>query len=138
MSFLTDTEIVAAALNDYQQQSLAGDKPVIHQVRLKKLIADLDLAAFVRTGGLSGERLAQFITQYLASTTRLHHPAYLAHQVAVPHYAGAVAALIDGFTNNPMAIYEMGPGAASIEYFMINWLLERFFLPGSVICLTLM
>ncbi|MCP4406013.1 MAG: aminotransferase class V-fold PLP-dependent enzyme, partial [bacterium] len=76
-------------------------------------------------GGLSGERLSQFITTYLSSTTRLHHPAYLAHQVAVPHYAGAIAALIDGFTNNPMAIYEMGPGAASIEYYIINWLLEK-------------
>ena len=45
--------------------------------------------------------------------------------MAVPHYAGALGALIDGFTNNPMAIYEMGPGAATIEYFMINWLLEK-------------
>jgi L-2,4-diaminobutyrate decarboxylase len=24
-----------------------------------------------------------------------------------------------------MAIYEMGPGAASIEWYMINWLLEK-------------
>ena len=55
----------------------------------------------------------------------MHHPAYLGHQVAVPHYAGALAALIDGFTNNPMAIYEMGPGAASIEYYIVNWLLEK-------------
>jgi L-2,4-diaminobutyrate decarboxylase len=55
----------------------------------------------------------------------LHHPAYLAHQVATPHYAGALGAMVDGFVNNPMAIYEMGPGASSIEYFLINWLLEK-------------
>jgi len=125
MSFVNDAKIVTEALDHYLQQSLAGDKPVIHQAALEKLIADLDLAAHVSAGGLSGESLAQFIAQYLSATTRLHHPAYMAHQVAVPHYAGALAALVDGFTNNAMAIYEMGPGAASIEYFIINWLLGK-------------
>jgi len=65
------------------------------------------------------------VDKYLASTTRLHHPDYLAHQLAVPHYAGALAAFVEGFTNNVSTIYEMGPGAVSIEYFMINWLLEK-------------
>ncbi len=125
MSFVNDAKIVTEALDQYFQQSLAGDKPVIHQAAREKLIADLDLAAHVSAGGLSGESLAQFIATYLSTTTRLHHPAYMAHQVAVPHYAGALAALVDGFTDNAMAIYEMGPGAASIEYFVINWLLEK-------------
>jgi L-2,4-diaminobutyrate decarboxylase len=125
MSFLTDLEIVAVALADYYRQSLAGETSVIHQRPMEELISELGLAAFVSTGGLSGERLAEFVTKYLSSTTRLHHPAYMAHQVAVPHYAGALAALIDGHTNNAMAIYEMGPGAASIEHFIVNWLLEK-------------
>ncbi|MBA7590198.1 Tryptophan decarboxylase [subsurface metagenome] len=33
--------------------------------------------------------------------------------------------MIDGFTNNAMAIYGMGPAAAAIEFFMINYLLEK-------------
>jgi L-2,4-diaminobutyrate decarboxylase len=49
----------------------------------------------------------------------------MAHQVAVPHYAGALASLVDGFTNNAMAIYEMGPAAASIEFFVLNWMLQK-------------
>ncbi len=125
MSFVSDAEIVITALREYYQESISGQKPVIDQIPLSKLVADLDLAAHVREGGLSGQRLAEFVSAYLASTTRLHHPAYLAHQVAVPHHAGAIAALIDGFTNNAMAIYEMGPGAASIEYYLINWLLGK-------------
>lgn len=125
MSFLANAKIIVNALNDYYQESLSREKPVIHQTPIEKIINDLELAALIDTGGLSGKGLSQFITKYLASTTRLHHPAYLAHQVSVPHYAGALAALIDGFTNNPMAIYEMGPGAASIEYQMVNWLLEK-------------
>ena len=125
MSFLSDAKIIINALNDYYQQSISRERPVIDQIPMEKIINDLELASHIGAGGLSGESLAQFITKYLASTTRLHHPAYLAHQVSVPHYAGALAALIDGFTNNPMAIYEMGPGAASIEYHIVNWLLEK-------------
>ena len=98
MSFLADAEIIISALHEYYQESISGEKPVIDQAPIEKLIADLELASHIRDGGLSGERLSQFITAYLSSTTRLHHPAYLAHQVAVPHYAGAIAALIDGFT----------------------------------------
>jgi L-2,4-diaminobutyrate decarboxylase len=125
MSFLSDAEIVITALEKYYQESISKKKPVINQVPLEKLISDLDLSAHIGDGRLSGEHLAQFLAKYLESTTRLLHPAYLAHQVGPSHYAGALASLIDGFTNNPMAIYEMGPGAASIEWYIINWLLEK-------------
>ena len=125
MSFLGDAEIVITALENYSRESISKQKPVINQVPLETLISDLDLSAHIQDGRLSGEHLAQFLAKYLESTTRLLHPAYLAHQVGTPHYSGALASLIDGFTNNPMAIYEMGPGAASIEWYLINWLLEK-------------
>jgi L-2,4-diaminobutyrate decarboxylase len=125
MSFLADAEIVITALENYYRESISKQKPVINQVPLETLISDLNLRAHIQDGRLSGEYLAQFLAKYLESTTRLLHPAYLAHQVGTSHYTGALASLIDGFTNNPMAIYEMGPGAASIEWFMINWLLEK-------------
>jgi L-2,4-diaminobutyrate decarboxylase len=125
MSFLSDAEIVITALDKYYQESVARQKPVINQVPLETLISDLDLSAHITDGRLAGERLAKFLTRYLKSTTRLLHPAYLAHQVGTSHYSGALASLIDGFTNNPMAIYEMGPGAASIEWYIISWLLEK-------------
>jgi L-2,4-diaminobutyrate decarboxylase len=125
MSFLADAEIVITALENYYRESISKQKPVINQVPLETLISDLDLSAHIQDGRLSGQHLAQFLAKYLESTTRLLHPAYLAHQVGTPHYSGALASLIDGFTNNPMAIYEMGPGAASIEWYLINWLLEK-------------
>jgi len=125
MSFLTDAEIVIQALDNYHQESKAGEKPVINQMPLAKLVADLGLGSHIRDGGLGGESLSQFLAAYLPTTTRLHHPAFLAHQCAAPHHAGALGALVDSFTNNAMAIYEMGPGAASIEYYIVNWLLEK-------------
>ncbi len=125
MSFLSDAEIVINALNDYYHESISAEKPVIRQKPIKELIEDLKLASYVKKGGLSKGRLSEFLNQYFLNTTRLHHPSYMAHQVSIPHYSGALGALIDGFTNNPMSIYEMGPAATSIEYFMINWLLEK-------------
>jgi L-2,4-diaminobutyrate decarboxylase len=125
MSFTSDASIITAALDDYYQESLSGQKPVINQAPMARLVEYLGLAKHVRDGGLTGEKLSAFLSEYLSTATRLHSPAYLGHQVAVPHYAGALGSLVDGFTNNAMAIYEMGPGAASIEYFMINWLLEK-------------
>ncbi len=125
MSFLKDSAIVSDALQTYCQDSLHGDKLVINQQDMGSLMQLLGLQQHISNGDLRGGQLKQFLDSYLESTTRLHHPAYLAHQVAVPHYAGALANFVDGFTNNPMAIYEMGPGAAAIEYFMINWLLEK-------------
>jgi len=125
MSFLEDAQIVAQALQEYQRQSLSREARVINQLPMADLVADLELPRHVRDGGLTGEALARFLDDYVVSATRLHHPAYMAHQCAIPHYAGALGSLIDGFTNNAMAIYEMGPGAASIEYFVVNWLLEK-------------
>jgi L-2,4-diaminobutyrate decarboxylase len=49
----------------------------------------------------------------------------MSHQVAVPHPAGALASLVDGLTNNAMAIYEMGPSAAAIEFWVLNWMIDK-------------
>jgi L-2,4-diaminobutyrate decarboxylase len=125
MSFRRDARIVARALARDYRASRAARKPVIDQRPLARIVQDLGLAELASRGGLSGARLGRFVREYLERTTRLHHPAYLAHQVAVPHPTGALGSLVDGFTNNAMAIYEMGPAAAAIEFFVINWLLSR-------------
>lgn len=125
MPFVADAEAVAALLDTYRRRSLAGSAPVIHQDPIADIVSRLELHSFVRDGGLTGGRLVSFVEAYLETTTRLHHPAFLAHQVAVPHPTGSLASLIDGFTNNAMAVYEMGPGAAAIEYFVLDWMLEK-------------
>ena len=125
MSFLNDAKIVVDALQAYEEESASRAELVINQPPMEKLAGELELSKWVSQGGLSGDRLAQFLDTYLAATTRLRDPRFLAHQTAVPHYAGALGSLIDGYTNNAMSIYEMGPGAATIEYFVVNWLLEK-------------
>jgi L-2,4-diaminobutyrate decarboxylase len=125
MSFARDARIVARQLSRYYRESRAARGPVIDQRPLEGIVRELELAELASRGGLTGARLRRFLRAYLERTTRLHHPAYLAHQVAVPHPSGSLGSLVDGFTNNAMAIYEMGPAAAAIEYFLINWLLGK-------------
>ena len=125
MSLQPEVSAVAELLERRIRAAGARELPVLAQQPLAEIVDTLDLAGLAREGGLVGDRLARFIERYLATTINLHHPGYLGHQVAVPHPAAALGALVDAMTNNPMAIYEMGPGAAAIEYFVINWMLEK-------------
>ncbi len=131
MTFLSDLEIVAEALDRHIASACAGAVPVLVQRPIANIIEDLQLDRFVRHGGLEDNALRRFIDRYLKTIINLHQPGYMGHQVAVPHHAAALGALIDGSTNNPMAIYEMGPGAGAIEYFVINWMLEKIGWPPS-------
>ena len=124
-TFVEDLEIVGRQLADYFRESEARQAPVLRQKNTEQLILELGLEDHIKKGDLRGEVLKQFVALYLAETTRLHHPGFLAHQVARPHVTGALGSLIDGATNNAMAIYEMGPAASSIEYFMVNWMLKK-------------
>ncbi len=124
-SFTEDGAIVVDALAAYLADSRAKRGPVIGQPPIDELIGTLDLAGHVERGDLRGEGLKRFLQRYLAATTRLHHPGFLAHQVAASHPTGALGSLVDGATNNAMAIYEMGPAASAIEYFVLNWMIER-------------
>ncbi len=124
-TFPSDVQAVGAAVSHFHEESVERKKPILNQMPIQQVIERMDLAGHIRAGDLSGEMLVRFVETYLSFATRLHHPGYLAHQVTVPHQAGSIASLIDGFTNNVTSIYEMGPSAVAIEYFLLNWLIEK-------------
>lgn len=68
--------------------------------------------------------LQAFLDAYLQHATRLGSPGFFAHQTAQPNAGSTMAALIDGALSNPMAIFEMGPAAATIEYRLLQRLLD--------------
>jgi len=125
MSFATEARLAIEVLEAYLRDSQAGQEPTIRQPPLRELVETLGVEALLRDGGLEGERFREFLERYLSSTTRLHHPGFFAHQVAPPEPLGAVGSLVDGITNNAMAIYEMGPAAAAIEFAVLNWMLGK-------------
>jgi L-2,4-diaminobutyrate decarboxylase len=125
MSFSEDVQLVAAELERYRCESLSGALPVVHQAPIAEVIETLGLKHHVENGALTGKAFAEFVRRYLDLTVRLYHPGSLAHQVAVPHPAAALAMLVEGVTNNPASIYEMGPAATGIEAFLVEWLVSK-------------
>jgi L-2,4-diaminobutyrate decarboxylase len=113
------------ALEEFLRVSRAAERPVLAQEPLGTLVERLELARWARDGGLAGDHLARFLRHYLAAGTALHHPGYMAHQVAAPNLTGALAGLVDGVTNNAMTVYEMGPTASAVEWFVLNWMLGK-------------
>lgn len=120
-----DIERAALELERYWSDSISRSTPVVDQRPLPEIISQLGLRNYIESGGLTGEALSEFLRRYLSLCVRLEHPGSLAHQVAAPHPSAGIATLVEGFTNNPMAIFEMGPAAASIEVFLVEWLLSK-------------
>ncbi len=116
---------VLAALRRYLDESRAASRPVVRLEPVPAILAALDVPAWIRGGGMDARSLGRLIELYLERSTRLHHPHFLAHQVAVPHFAAALADLVNGMLNNGMAVFEMGPSAVALELAVVGWMLDR-------------
>ena len=117
--------IVLRALSQYMEESQAGLGPVVTLEPLASISKELRLDRYIREGGLDLKGLQAFLQSYLHHSMHMHHPAYIGHQVAVPHFASALSDLVHGIIGNPMSIYEMGPPAAAAEQAVIRWMLEK-------------
>ena len=125
MAFEHDAQIILEALSEFLDHSISRQAPVINQAPMADLLADLKPTDWLETGGLEGQSLRDFVTRYLGYATRLHHADYMGHQCAPTHPSGALAALIDAHANTVSGVYEMGPGGASLEWVMLNWMLQK-------------
>src|SRR5437763_8255385 len=112
-------------LAGYVARARAGVEPVTSQPDPDELAAELELNRWIHEGGMDAAAFASWLPRYLGATVRLHHPGSLAHQVAAPSTGAALADLIHGATNNPMAKYEMGAAGATIEREVIVWMLRQ-------------
>jgi L-2,4-diaminobutyrate decarboxylase len=117
--------VTVAELARYVDESQQGLEPVIRRNPPVQLAERLGLGTYIRDGGMTADSYQEFLRTYLAEGTRLHHPAYLAHQVASPDFPAALADFVHGATNNVMAVYEMGASAATVEFEVIRWMLDK-------------
>ncbi len=113
------------ALQQHLRECRDGVGKVIRLDDPETISAELQLEEWIGRGGMQPQDLGRFLAAYLQRVTRLNHPAYAGHQVAVPHPASAVADLVNGVTNNGMAIYEMGPPAVALELTVLRWMLRQ-------------
>lgn len=112
-------------LRTHVEDASRGESPGTGYAPLRDIYESLEVARWLPDGGMDREGFNRFLEHYLNHSVKLHHPAYIAHQVGIPDYPGAIAATMNGLLNNPMAIYEMGPSAATLEFAVINWMLNK-------------
>jgi L-2,4-diaminobutyrate decarboxylase len=117
--------IAVRAVTRYVAESQSAEVPIVSPPPLPELVDLLDLRSLVREGGLDAERFEAWLAQVLDNSTRLHHPAEMAHQVAAPDVPSALADLVHGAINQPMSIYEMGPAAHAMERVVVEWMAEK-------------
>ena len=112
-------------LAEHVREARDGLAPVTAQPDPDVLASELEVERWIREGGMDAAALAKWLPRYLDATVRLHHPGSMVHQVGVPSTGAALADLIHGVTNNPMAKYEMGAAGATLERVVVRWLLEK-------------
>ncbi|MEL6215617.1 MAG: hypothetical protein AAFQ99_08075, partial [Pseudomonadota bacterium] len=108
--FLRDVFVDALdQLTEHIEATEQGERPATGYRPLSQLLDGLELEQRLEQPPVSHAEFADFLSGYLSHSVQLHHPLHAAHQVAIPDSASALASLVNGFMNNPMAIYEMGP-----------------------------
>ncbi len=117
--------LVLEALSRFVEESVRGDLPVVTVKPIREASEAMNLEGLLQEGFTGDEDFTAFLQTFLNGATRLHHPAFVAHQIALPHYASALADLISGILNNGMSVYEMGPTAGAIEVEVIDWMLGK-------------
>jgi L-2,4-diaminobutyrate decarboxylase len=122
--FAFSAHTVVDLLHEHIAGARAGAGPVTAQPEPDTLAADLEIERWIRDGGMDAAAVADWLPFYLDASVRLHHPGSLAHQVAAPSTGAALADLIHGATNNPMAKYEMGAAGATLEREVVRWMLR--------------
>ncbi len=114
-----------ATFREHAEQSTHGNGRATGWAPIAEILESLNVAHWIDNGGMDEQSFDAFLEQYLEFSVKFRDPRYIAHQVSVPDYPAALGALINGVTNNPMGIYEMGSAAATLEYAVINWMLRK-------------
>ena len=104
------------------RSALAREGKVLTQKSIPEILRELKFDALLAGGGGDLSELARVILKH---SNRLHHPRYFGHQVAVPMWPSCLADLLNGFTNNGMAVYEMGPAGTAVERGVVRWMLSK-------------
>jgi L-2,4-diaminobutyrate decarboxylase len=129
--YMTAAHMTVELVADYVAAARAGVGPATAQPDPDELAAALELERWIRDGGMDADAFADWLPRYFDATVRLHHPGSMAHQVATPSTGAALADLVHGATNNPMAKYEMGAAGATIERAVVNWMLGKVGFDGG-------
>ncbi|HIE95813.1 MAG TPA: aminotransferase class V-fold PLP-dependent enzyme [Planctomycetes bacterium] len=108
-------------LAEHLRSVMAGETAVLNWQEPVDAIADAE--ALLHSGGVNplseqqrGHKFESLLQKMLASGQNLHHPRYIGHQVPASIPVAGLFDAVGSLTNQPSAIYEMGPWATAVEH----------------------
>lgn len=117
------SQIWRQKMADHLSRVGAGDGPVLNWINPETAIREAE-SLLTEDADSSDEDLAGrfggLVEKMLASGQNLHHPRYIGHQVPASVPTAALFDAIGTVTNQPMAIYEMGPWATAVEHALVR------------------
>ena len=133
-TFRGDGERLLARLADHLERGLQADNGAVLPWRepsrmLDRWRADFDTGASALPGvhaGMSPSAVLDVLSMHmLDDATQLHHPGFVGHQVAPSLPLAALCDFAAAFTNNGMAVYEMGQQGTAMELHVVDWMAKQ-------------
>jgi L-2,4-diaminobutyrate decarboxylase len=118
LTFREDGQRLIELLSAYLKETLSGSGPVLKYSEPQEQLDFWSGALFGKADHGNTEDILEHIT-------RVHHPRYMGHQVAPPLPMASLMALLGGFLNNGMAVYEMGMAPTAMEHLVTGWLCRK-------------
>ncbi|MEZ6123724.1 MAG: aminotransferase class I/II-fold pyridoxal phosphate-dependent enzyme [Planctomycetaceae bacterium] len=116
-----------SVLTDHLKRMQNRETPVLSCVDPHEAVREAE--SFLKSSASSSaDRRGQFadlLGQMLAHSQNLHHPGYIGHQVPASVPIAGLFDAVGSVTNQPMAIFEMGPWATAVEHAIVRQLCGR-------------
>lgn len=111
----------AATLHQHLQAVMAGQTNALNWTEPAEAVAKAE-AALQETVNQDGtaSHFQTLIQTMLEHGQNLHHPGYVGHQVPASIPVAGLFDAVGSITNQPMAIYEMGPWATAVEHALLK------------------
>lgn len=110
------------AIADHLRDSISGNDIVLNWAEPADSVAAAEKLLHARNAetGQTGNDFADLLKVMLSSGQNLHHPGYIGHQVPASVPIAGLFDAVGSMTNQPMAIYEMGPWATAVEHALVR------------------
>lgn len=113
------------ALSEHLQSCMSGDGVVLNWAEPADSVALAEQMLDHSEAKAGGGDFAELVKTMLASGQNLHHPGYVGHQVPASVPIAGLFDAVGSITNQPMAIYEMGPWATAVEHALVRALCRK-------------
>lgn len=123
--FRQQSEAWAAILHQHLQAVMGGNTDALNWSEPADAVAKAKAALQnAAQKGNTHDRFQALIQTMLDHGQNLHHPGYIGHQVPANIPVAGLFDAIGSITNQPMAIYEMGPWATAVEHALLEKLAQ--------------